>query len=46
MSTALDTLLAIQGTLLLHGNKDGAAGVGPATALGELRGSKAVVYGE
>lgn len=46
MSTALDALLAIQGTFLLHGNEDGAAGVAPATALGDLRGGKAVVYGE
>lgn len=46
MSTALDALLAIQGTLLLHGSKDGAASVEPATSLGDLRGSKAVVYGE
>lgn len=46
MFTALDALLTIQGNLLLHGNMDGAGGVEPATALGDLRGSKAVVYGE
>lgn len=46
MSTALDALLSIQATLLIDGSKGGEAGVTPATALGGLRGDKAVVYGE
>eukprot|EP00903_Cladosiphon_okamuranus_P006246 g6130.t1 len=44
MSTTLEALLAIQGTLLLHENKGGAAGGEPATTLDGVRGNRAVVY--
>lgn len=46
MSTGLDALLAIPSTSLLQEDKDRASGVGTTTSLGDLRGTKAAVYGE